>query len=410
MLSGLTSVNIRNLLVIGIDVVSLAASARRAGYQVYAVDFFGDQDLKRVCRKSQSIIKQRPGKTCGRLRVDFSPKVLIQLTKALLRKDKIDVTLLSSGLDDFPEVLFELDSLIPILGNSPDIIKRVRDKTKFFKELKRLQIRHPETAVAENFGEARKKSKDIGYPVVVKPLTSIGGAGITEVQNSQELEQAFRRTPLSYGKVLIQQYISGTPASVSLISSRRETIVLTVNEQLLGIRELGQQEPYGYCGNVVPLLADETIINKCKNIAEKIALHFSLLGSNGLDLVISEEGIPYVIEVNPRFQGTLECVERVLGMNIVEVHVKACTEGTLPTTINNPSTYCVRSILFASRRSIMPDLNTLVKVRDTPLPGVVVERGEPICSVVVEGADRDSSLREAKKISELIFRSLQPCD
>ena len=197
---------------------------------------------------------------------------------------------------------------------------------------------------------------------------------------------------------------------MSLISSRRGTVVLTVNEQLLGIRELGQKEPYGYCGNVVPLFADKSVISECEDMAEKIASHFGLVGSNGLDLVISEEGLPYAIEVNPRFQGTLECVERVLGMNIVKAHVKACTERVLPTIIKNPSACCVRSILFAPRRSIVPDFSTFVEVRDIPLPGVIIEKGEPICSLVVEGADRDSSLREAKKIAGMIFRSLQPCD
>jgi len=405
----LTEVNFRNLLAIGIDVVSLANSAKRAGYQVYAVDFFGDQDLKHVCWKSQSIIRQRPGKTCGRLSSDFNPEALLQLTKGLLRRSKVDFALLSSGLDDFPQVLFELNDIIPILGNSPDTIKRVRDKTKFFGELKRLQIRHPKTTIAENFEEARKKSKDVGYPVVVKPLTSVGGASIRKVQNLHGLKRAFRHTHLFHGKILIQEHIYGTPASVSLISSRRGTVVLTVNEQLLGMRELGQQEPYGYCGNTVPLLADEPVISECRGMAEKIASHFSLVGSNGLDLVISEEGAPYAIEVNPRFQATLECVERVLGMNIVNAHVKACAEEVLPTIITNSSACCVRLILFAPRRSIVPDLSTLVEVRDIPLPRVVVERSEPICSLVVEGADRDSSLKEAKKIAGLIFRSLQSC-
>jgi len=405
----LTEVTIRNLLAIGIDVASLTASARKAGYQVYAVDFFGDQDLKRVCRKSRSIVKQKPGRTCGRLSRDFKPKALLRLTKGLLRKSDVDFVLLSSGLDDFPEVLFELNDMVPILGNSPDTIKGVRDKTKFFKELKRLQIPHPETTVAENFEEARKKSKDIGYPVVVKPLATVGGASIRRVQDTQGLKRLSRRTRLFHGKVLIQEHMYGRPASVSLISSRRGTTVLTVNEQLLGIRELGQKEPYGYCGNVVPLIADKSVISECKDMAEKIASHFGLVGSNGLDLVISEEGLLYAIEVNPRFQGTLECVERVLGMNIVKAHVKACTEGGLPTIIKKPTACCVRLILFASRRSIVPDLSTFVEVKDIPLPEVVIEKGEPICSLVVEGADRDSSLREANKMAGLIFRLLQSC-
>ena len=166
----LAEAQIHNLLVIGTDVVSLAASARRAGYQVCAVDYFGDQDLKSSCRESRSIVKQRIGETCGQLDKDFSPKALLQLTKDLLRRVEIDAVLLSSGLDDSPDVLFELEDLIPILGNHPNVVKKVRDKMKFFQELERLGIPHPETAVAENLEEARGEAKNIGYPVLVKPL------------------------------------------------------------------------------------------------------------------------------------------------------------------------------------------------------------------------------------------------
>ena len=393
---------------IGIDVVSLAVSARRAGYQVYAVDFFGDQDLKRLCRKSLSIIKQRPWRTCGQMSSDFNPEALLQLTRELLKENVIDTALLSSGLDDSSDVLFELNDLIPILGNHPNIIKKIRDKIKFFQELKRLGIPHPETAIAENYKEAREKSKDIGYPVLVKPSRGFGGVGIRKAQNPKEFEQAFRDAALCDEKILIQEHISGTTASASLISSTNGAITLTLNEQLLGLDEVSQEEPFGYCGNVVPLVATRAVTDKCKDIVERIAMHFGLVGSNGIDLVISKEGIPYVVEVNPRFQGSLECVERVLGMNVVKAHVKACLEEILPTIVKKPQVFCVRLILFAPQRSIMPDLNTFEEVRDIPLPRVIVEKGEPVCSIVVEAADRNSSLRKAKIIAELIRKSLQP--
>ena len=399
--------DIRNVLVIGIDVVSLASSARKAGYQVFAVDYFGDQDLKPLCRETRSIIKQRAGETCGQLNINFSLEALIQLTKDLLKSSEIDVTLLSSGLEDSPEVLFELNDLVPILGNPPDVIQKVRNKTKFFRELERLGIPHPKTAIAENFEEAREKSEDVGFPVVVKPSRGFGGAGVREAQNAQELKQAFRDAALLDNKVLIQENVSGTPASASLISSTEKAIVLTLNEQLLGMREVGQREPFGYCGNVVPLSVAKAVMDQCRNMVEKITLHFGLVGSNGVDLVISKEGMPYVMEVNPRFQGTLECVERVLGINIVEAHVKACVQGILPTTVKKPSSFCVRLILFAPQRSMVPDLNAFERVRDIPLPGVIIEEGEPVCSVVVDGTSRDSSLRKATEIIESIRKSLQ---
>jgi len=392
----------------GIDVVSLAASARRAGYQVCAVDYFGDQDLKRLCHENRSIVKQRIGETCGQLDKDFSPEALLQLAKDLLRRVEIDAVLLSSGLDDSSDVLFKLDDLIPILGNHPNVVKRVRDKMKFFEELERLGIPHPKTAIAENFEEAKGEAKNIGYPVLVKPLRGFGGAGIRKAENSQELDQAFLDASRLDDKVLIQEYISGMAASASLISSANGTVTLTLNEQLLGMSESGQREPFGYCGNVVPIQINKAVADRCKGIVERVASHFNLVGSNGIDLVISREGIPYVIEVNPRFQGTLECVERTLNVNIVKAHVEACVQGKLPITEKTPLAFCVRLILFAPQRSVVPDLSIFKEVRDIPLPGVIIEEGEPVCSIVVDGANRNSSLRKARMIAESIRKLLQP--
>jgi predicted ATP-grasp superfamily ATP-dependent carboligase len=400
--------DIHNILVIGMDVVSLATSATKAGYKVYGVDYFGDQDLKRVCHESLSIVKQTPGVTCGQLSTNFSPEALLQLTMRLLKKNAIDATLLSTGLDDSPDVLFELNDMIPILGNHPYVIERIRDKMKFFQELERLEIPHPETAMAESFEEARKRAKDIGYPVLVKPSKGFGGVGIRKAQGPKELKQAFHHAYLIDEKVLIQEYISGISASVSLISSNNETITLALNEQLLGVSELGQEEPFGYCGNVVPLVTNGSVMNRCKNTAEKITSHFGLVGSNGIDFVISKEGVPYIVEVNPRFQATLECVERVLGINMVEAHMKACLQGILPIIAKKTAVFCTRLILFASQRLVVPDLSVLEEVRDIPIPEIIIEKGEPVCSIVREGADRNSSLRKARIIAESICKSLQP--
>jgi len=399
--------DIRNLLVIGLDVVALASSARKAGYQVYAVDYFGDQDLKSLCRKTRSIIRQRTGETCGQLSTDFNPEALVNLTRNLLKSSDIDAALLSSGLEDLTEVLSQLNDLVPILGNPPDVIQKVRSKAEFFHELERLEIPHPETVIAENFDEAREISEDLGFPVVVKPFKGFGGAGVREARNFQELKQAFREASFFDNRVLVQDSVSGTPASASLISSSDRAVVLALNEQLLGMCEIGQREPFGYCGNVVPLSVTAAIKDTCESIAEKVVLHFGLVGSNGVDLMISEEGVPYVIEVNPRFQGTLECVERVLGTNIVRAHMEACVQGILPTSVNETSISCVRLVLFAPRRSIAPDLSTFGEVRDIPLPGVIVEEGEPLCSVVVEGVNRDSILGEATGVAERIYELLR---
>jgi len=397
-----------NLLLIGMDVTSLAKSAKRAGYSVSAADYFGDQDLGAVSDCSFSVIQQREGCSCGRLSADFDVKALLEGAKKVSSICPIDSILLATGLDDSPEVLCELREIAPILGNLPETIRKVRDREGFMNGLKRLAVPVPETIVVNDLLEASRVSKEIGFPIVVKPAKGFGGAGIRRVENPEELEQIFKKLHYAQQEMVIQEYIPGIAASVSAISSKNECSVLTVNEQLIGLGEFGQTEPFGYSGNIVPLSTSDKISSTCKELAERIVLHFGLVGSNGLDLVISDYGVPYVIEVNPRFQGSLECVENVLGLNMVEAHVKACRRGLLPKVPNAISKFCTRLILFATRRSVVPDLSRYAEVRDLPVPGVVIEKGEPICSIIAEEKDRDSSFKRAEDAAQTILSSLKP--
>ena len=395
-------------MVVGIDTVSVAKSGKEAGYKIYAADYFGDIDLRRVCSGCEAIIEQKRGEGCGRMESKFKTEAFLKMTKSLLERHEIDAILLSSGLDDFFDALHELNDLVPILGNSPEVIERVRKKPGFFKELKRLGIAHPKTESVKNVDEAKAAAAEIGYPVVVKPIRGFGGLGIRTVQNSNEIERAFFEVSLVSKDVLVQKFINGIHASVSFLVTDKDVEVLSLNEQLLGLRFLFQQEPFGYCGNIVPLHFANPILESCKRITEKISSHFGLKGSNGIDLVISKEGTPYVMEVNPRFQGTLECVERVLGMNLVKSHIDACLHDSLPTLKEKTSNFCTRLVLYAPERIVAPDLTVFPEVRDIPLPGAIIEKREPLCSIITAGKNRKLSFEKAKKLAQSIYGMAHP--
>ena len=399
---------IKNLLLVGMDVTPLARSAKKAGYKVYTVDYFGDQDLKNLADDSFSIIKQNRGISCGRLSLDFDEELLLEGAKRISKRHRIDGILLSTGLDDSPEVLSGLSKVAPIIGNSPQSIQRVRNKERFFSELDHIGAPCPKTAIVGDFLEAHRFSKDVGYPLLVKPLCGFGGAGIRKAKTPQELERIFKEDLRSRPKVMVQEYIFGISASVSVLSSKNGSVALTVNEQLIGLSPFGQEEPFGYCGNIVPLAVDEDVSLRCKRLAERVVTHFGLMGSNGIDLVISRDGTPYIVEVNPRFQGTLECIEESLGINIVKAHIEACTRGLLPKVHSVASKFCTRLILYAPYRTVVPDIGRYLDVRDVPLPGVVVEKGEPLCSIIAKAKARDLSLKKAEHIAKRIIGSLKP--
>jgi len=398
--------NLENLLLVGLDLVAMAKSAKAAGFKVYAVDYFGDYDLVKICDGCRAIIKQEAEKSSGKIEKNFNPKKFVNLVKAFLKEVPVDALLLSSGLDDSFEVLEELDELVPILGNKPEVFKKVRDKPEFFKELKRLNLLYPETIIVESLEDAKRVAKDIGYPVVVKPSKGFAGVGIRKALNPKELKKSFQVASSIDRKVLIQEYIAGVNASISFISSANQVKVLTINEQLLGLKELGQQEPFGFCGNIVPLDVSSKTFQKCHEAAEKIASHFGLLGSNGIDFIFSNGGKPYVIEVNPRFQATFECIERALNLNIIEMHVKACLNEPLPRFSRKIGKYCTRLILFSKGQVKVENLAGLSYVRDVPFPEVIIEEGEPLCSVIAEAENRELSLKKALEKAEFIYRNL----
>jgi len=394
--------------VVGIDTVSVANSAKEAGYKIYAADYFGDIDLRHICSGFAAIIKQRRGKSCGKIESKFRPEAFLEMTKSLLERHEIDAILLSSGLDDFFDALRGLNELVPILGNSPEVIEKVRKKPGFFEELKSLRISYPETVIVKDVDEAKAAAAEIRYPVVIKPTTGFGGAGTRTAQDSKEVERAFLEAFLVSKDLLVQEFIKGVHASISLLVADKNGKILTINEQMSGLRFLFSQEPFGYCGNIVPLHFANSIVEKCKRITEKISSHFGLKGSNGIDLVISEEGTPYVVEVNPRFQGTLECVERVLGVNLVKSHIDACLHNSLPTIKEKTSTFCTRLVLYAPEHIVAPDLTAFREVRDIPLSGAIIEKGEPLCSIITDGKNRKLSFERAKEVAESIYGMLHP--
>jgi len=398
---------IRSVLAVGVvDVASLAASAKRAGYDVYAVDYCGDQDLEQNCIASLSLMSQMKVRSYAGLFGGSAPRGILRLAGDLERTHKIDALLLSSGLDDSPDILQALDDLAPILGNAPNLIVKVRDKSNFFMQLEGLGIAFPRTVAAQDIEEVKSASRDLGFPVVLKPRGGFGGVGIRKASSQRELEDAFTSVHTLNRGVLVQEYVTGTHASASVIAVPGKALTLAVTEQLLGIHDVGQLEPFGYCGNIVPLSAPMHVTERCGEVAEKVASQLGLVGSNGVDLVVSQEGEPYVIEVNPRFQGTIECVERVLGLNVVDAHVNACTERKLPPKIRKPSEFCMRLVLFAKKRSAVPDLSILEECRDVPQPGLALEKGEPLCSIVLEGHSRTVVLEKARRTYRSIYDSL----
>jgi predicted ATP-grasp superfamily ATP-dependent carboligase len=398
----------KKLLLVGIDLSSLAISTKNAGYKIYSADFFGDVDLRKLSDKNLSMINQASGILTEKFETCYDPIKFINMVKELSKDHKFAGLLLSSGLDDSTEVLEKLNNICAIIGNSPKIIKQIRDKEHFFNKLKKMKICHPKTIITNNICKAKMEASEIGYPIILKPLEGFAGSDIRKANNKKELVNEYERlSSLGNERIIIQEFIEGTPASISFLASNHKSKIISINEQLLGLKNIHQPEPFGYCGNITPLLIEDITLNNCKKVVKKITKCFNLKGSNGIDVVISKNNIPYVIEVNPRFQGSLGCVEQALDVNLVEMHLKSCIQKELPSKTPKPLRYSVRLILYAPKRLKAPYLVLDPNLQDIPYLGSIIDEGEPFCSIFTIGENREGALSKAYEKANHYFSMIQ---
>lgn len=387
-------------MVAGVNTRPIVKSAKALGLKTIAVDCFGDVDLLKCADAVFSVRYAEPG-----LQPKSSKRPsLFQLSVKALEAYNVDAILLTSGMEHDLRFVEELGKKAQIIGNDTTRLETCKNKEKLFRIADKLGIPYQLTRRVRKLDEALEAAQDIGYPVVLKPAFGGGGIGIRLAKSPEELERSFRRV-LSAGdneSLYVQQYIRGIDVSTSILSNGDEARCLTVNEQIIGDKRLGVPRPFGYCGNVIPLDKPEfesRIAEDSRAICEEIGL----VGSNGVDFVLSDR--PYLMEINPRFQNTIDCIEGLLRINLVDEHIRSC-KGELG-NYGPPRGYSAKLILYAWGHVWVPNLTGIRDIVDIPPEGSIT-KGCPICSVLKFGMTRNKTVGEAYATASEVQKRLHP--
>jgi len=353
------------ILAAGINIRHIAASARRAGHVVYAADCYCDRDLSLWAKETIRLPRQRPEKCLVRLVEMYRPDALV----------------LGPGLEEarVPGV--------PVLNNPPEKTSQVSDKLWLAGWLER-----------EGFPFIWTQASPDGmpYPFLVKPRRGAGGVGCRVVRSPEDLEWQ--------DGLIAQELVSGRPASVSAIGNGSEARAIAVNEQLIGLTWAGARS-YRYSGNITPLEAPQRQIADMAAMAEEIIAGLGLVGSNGVDFLLGEKG-PVPVEVNSRFQGSLDSVEMAYAVNIFQTHLQSFS-GLLPDP-PGPSQCTAGRIILYAHSSLPIDADLLCRwTADVPVMGSRIEPDDPVLSITSQGAGREAVLSCLKSRAAKLGRLLK---
>ena len=165
--------------------------------------------------------------------------------------------------------------------------------------------------------------------------------------------------------------------------------------QLAGDRRFGA-EGFRYAGNILvpagdPIFQhDAALCGRASALAAAVAADFGLVGVNGIDF-IARRGIPFPIEVNPRYSASMELAERAYGLSIFDLHVRAL-DRDLPSfdlaSLRRLPMAWGKAIVYARRDLILGDTSRWLDddmMRDIPHPGERIGVGHPVCTIFATG-------------------------
>ena len=382
----------KKLLLIGIDTRSMLNSALKLNFDIYSTSYFSTSDTPHI-KNQKIILKESDGESCGVFEDEFDSKTLIDLSKDYI--DEVDYIIPISGVSPTD---FKNTDQKKILGTVD--VKDIENKFKFYTKIKD-EFQTPKTFRVTDIHEAIEINKNYQHDnFILKPLQGNGGYNVNLLNPDIELEN---------NKFIMQEYISGVNISSSILSSN-SIQKLVCNSRLLTINDFENNNKFIYAGNILPLTTEsimnnvkdiEKINNELKNTSEKLAKKFKLLGSSGVDYILNENGI-YVIEINPRLQGTFECVERTFNINMLDAHIKACHGEVID--IPKAQKYSYKKIIYSHSRVKYQNIE-LDNIYDLPHLGSITEKDEPLLTIIDDDVDFEKLFKKVELSHEIVNNS-----
>ncbi|GFP27771.1 MAG: Carbamoyl-phosphate synthase large chain [Actinobacteria bacterium] len=234
-----------------------------------------------------------------------------------------------------------------LLGPSSQAVQVAADKMATYLLLHQADLPTPETVIVDPTNLWKDGVRDLGFPLIMKPVDGVGCEGIFLASQQEEIEAILKKIrdsehgpghPLR--RYILQRYIEGEHASVSLLCDGREVLPLSLNHQEM---KIGLQ--LQYLGGTVPL--EHPLAERAFGHARRAcSLIPGLRGYVGMDFVLTDKEA-FLVEINPRLTTSYLALRRLTNLNLAGAILGAVCLGRLPQKINlrGSASFSVKDLL-----------------------------------------------------------------
>ncbi len=221
---------------------------------------------------------------------------------------------------------------IKIIGTSYKALDLAEDRGSFSNLLKDNNIPYPKFGVAEDAENAVEVSRELGFPLLVRPSYVLGGQSMKIVINEEELEHhvvnLLRDIPGN--KILLDHFLD------KAIEAEADAICDGENVYIIGIME--HIEPAGiHSGDSYAVLPtfdlSDNVIKQIEEHTKKIAVALQTVGLINIQFAVKDE-VVYVIEANPRASRTVPFIAKAYDEPYVNYATKVMLREKKVTDFN----------------------------------------------------------------------------
>ena len=269
--------------------------------------------------------------------VTYIEPLNVERLEQIIAKERPDALLPNlggqSGLNLCAELAKEgiLDKYgVQVIGVQVDAIERGEDRIEFKKSMNALGIEMARSEVAYSVEEALAIADELGYPVVLRPAYTMGGAGGGLVYNKEELKTVCARGLQAslVGQVLVEESILGWEELELEVVRDADNNMITVCF-IENIDPLGVHTGDSFCS--APMLTiSEECQKRLQEQAYRIVESVQVIGGTNVQFAhdpVSDRIV--VIEINPRTSRSSALASKATGFPIALVSAMLATGLTL---------------------------------------------------------------------------------
>ncbi|HBZ64638.1 MAG TPA: carbamoyl phosphate synthase large subunit [Lachnospiraceae bacterium] len=219
---------------------------------------------------------------------------------------------------------------VKVIGVQVDAIERGEDRIEFKKTMNKLGIEMARSEVAYSVEEALEIADKLGYPVVLRPAYTMGGAGGGLVYNVEELKTVCARGLQAslVGQVLIEESILGwEELELEVVRDAKGNMITVCFIE--NIDPLGVHTGDSFCS--APMLTiSEDVQKRLQEQAYKIVDEVQVIGGTNVQFAhdpVSDRIV--VIEINPRTSRSSALASKATGFPIALVSAMLASGLTL---------------------------------------------------------------------------------